>query len=60
LYGNFPASAGLDMAVACLGLKNKELLNPMTGKQDSGSIVCLAPGNDHLWGRVTLEFNQEE
>ncbi len=61
LYGNFPAAAALDMAVACLGLNNKRLLNRMTGKRPRAeTILCLAPGNDHLWGKLTLESNQEE
>lgn len=60
LYGKFPTSMALDMAVACMGLKNKNLMDKITGHKETETIFCITPGNDNLWGKITLEPNLEE
>ncbi len=65
LYGHFPAAAAIDVGAACLSIKNKALFMP---PQETGvdsnmipgvpeTILCLKPGNNNLWGAVTLESN---
>lgn len=63
-YGNFPAAAALDICTACLALKDNSVLNTINGKKEAGiereTIQCMKPGNDHLWGVVTLKSNPNE
>ena len=66
LYGNFPSAGALDMGTACLGLKHKTFFNKITqryhGKKilDPNTILCVKPGNDSLWGKITLKSNRNE
>ncbi|MBI9089284.1 MAG: beta-ketoacyl synthase chain length factor [Desulfobacterium sp.] len=62
LYGKFPAAAAIDLGAACLCLKNRHLFPPPQGTGMDKSTIsavlkgihCLSPGNDTLWGAVTL------
>jgi len=66
LYGDFPAAAAIDIGVGCLCLKNGKILNPLEDKKSDDftlsakpeGILCLKPGNDHLWGAVTLKADE--
>jgi 3-oxoacyl-[acyl-carrier-protein] synthase II len=66
LYGNFPCAAALDMGAACLGLKHATIFNRMTQRfpkkknLDPNTILCVKPGNDSLWGKITLKSNKNE
>jgi hypothetical protein len=63
LYGHFPAAAAIDIGAACLSLRNKALFMPpgrlaVDNNMIPGvpeTILCLKPGNNTLWGAVTLE-----
>jgi len=66
LYGDFPAAAAIDIGVGCLSLKNGKIFNPFPDKGSDDftllpkpeEILCLKPGNDHLWGAVTLNTDK--
>jgi len=66
LYGQFPTASGLDLATACLALKNRSMFNPpgsTHGHMFRGvpkSILCLKYGANKLWGIITLEFQNQQ